>query len=295
MNKQVTGCIIGILVGLCFILSGKFLEKVIPLLSAMAAMGSCYVAWQVRETNNKQSEAKLRSDLYCLVIQLSSLEHYLQSLYELHDIDTEKDTFLIMNNIKNINKNIIDINKEYFYNFKYDEEILISISEFSREYSIWKAYKIISNENIFTEIEYINKVRLSTIKILEKIKNIYFNDYNLLQIIKPILCNIDKVKEQIKNYEQYNDNYGYNYIAGNLHFLFSKVFNYSPAEKECIVNKLFYFYLIYQVCEGRYNREKIMLFKEEITTINDINGIKKFFDTIITDYSLNYSLNLANK
>ena len=76
----------------------SYLKSIIsfsPLLAAIAALASCYVAWTVKNTNERRETAKFKSDLYCILTSLISFDRYLHMTYDTRNIATQNDAIFI--------------------------------------------------------------------------------------------------------------------------------------------------------------------------------------------------------
>lgn len=215
-----------------------YLDSIIPfapLLSAIAALSSCYVAWTVKNTNKSKETAKFKSDLYCVFTNLISIEHYLQMAYNTRNIATQSDTILIINSIKNISKQTISINNNCFYNDQLTAASLQEICRFFQEYTIWQGWKIIDDIDIFQELRLIYSVRISALNALKTLFSDYSSDKRVEKIIGD-LTNIDTIISNISHCHNFGK-----FISANLSLIFYENLlfkSYSDKEKQNIVVSL---------------------------------------------------------
>ena len=75
--------------------------------------------------------------------------------------------------IKSLDKNILDYNRNYFYNDEYDEKVLQKTAAFVQRYVAWKGYHCAIELDVFSEMNLIIALQRSAIETILKIQSVY--------------------------------------------------------------------------------------------------------------------------
>lgn len=86
---------------------------------------------------------------------------------------TLEDCLNIVKKIKSLDKNILDYNRDYFYNDEYDEKVLQKTAAFVQRYVAWKGYHCAIELDVFSEMNLIIALQRSAIETILKIQSVY--------------------------------------------------------------------------------------------------------------------------
>lgn len=243
--------------------------------SAIAAICSLVVSIIVYRFDKKKEKAKIKSDLYAMVVHLSGFVNYVTVLYNYHNIDNITVVQGIINKILNVDKTILDSKDEFYYNSDFDSEILSKVECFFAQYMGWKAFDITTREEIFLESQNLYMLQLLALNILKYIREYYINDEKINEIISPILKDYDKIKKDSDKFMR-----NIQYIGDNLRLILSSErmqdelleslgfdSEYWPILRDRIIDQCFKIILIDSIQDNIYKNAKSFLFNKNIVDI----------------------------
>ena len=140
--------------------------------SAVAAIFSFLLSVYLVVYNNWKNKKKANSELYALISILIGFVDFVQYIF-FHNTTTLRDAIDIVNKIKSLDKNILDYNRDYFYNDEYDEKVLQKTAAFVQRYVAWKGYHCAIELDVFSEMNLIIALQRSAIETISEISSVY--------------------------------------------------------------------------------------------------------------------------
>ena len=101
--------------------------------SAVAAIFSFLLSVYLVVYNDWKNKKKANTELYALISILIGFVDFVQNTF-FHNTATLEDCLNIVKKIKSLDKNILDYNRDYFYNDEYDEKVLQKKAAFLKRY-----------------------------------------------------------------------------------------------------------------------------------------------------------------
>lgn len=257
----------------------KRITFITPIISSIGAIGSFIVAYLVKKNNGKTAEHKKISDLYCIVIQLSSIVQFFTNLYDLHNTANLKDIERLIDKLMHLDKSILDTTKPYFYNNRFNTDVLSKINLFMNDYSAWKGWTSYNETEILTEFALISYLKVSALQVIKTIQYTE-KDEKILYLLKEQSLSIDECIKQYKN-----DVENAKYVGDNLYTLFLLPrYQYNQKQQKNIVLNIVKIYLSSEIDTGNYIKEKELIFKskEIFDEYYNVKQMKNFLDSLIT-------------
>ncbi len=190
-------------------------------LSTIAALCSAAVAILTFYNNEKSSENAMRSDLYLTISQFVSFANWITIRLRYHDY-TKDNLMGLYTSIGGFERNIIDDTKSFFFNDKFDLEVVENIGKAISQYKSWKSFNIIVPEEIFLYLSLLFEAECTVLKTLKQIDTKYANDERVAQMIKPLYSASDEnnnIDRKIDHADKYSDKL--KYICNNLTLIFT--------------------------------------------------------------------------
>lgn len=150
--------------------------------SAVAAIFSFLLSVYLVVYNNWKNKKKANSELYALISILIGFVDFVQYIF-FHNTTTLRDAIDIVNKIKSLDKNILDYNKDYFYNDEYDKNVLQKTAVFIQRYVAWRGYHCVIDLDVFSEINLTIALQRSAIETLLEIESVYKKENNKISIL----------------------------------------------------------------------------------------------------------------
>ena len=122
--------------------------------------------------NDWKNKKKANTELYALISILIGFVDFVQNTF-FHNTATLEDCLNIVKKIKSLDKNILDYNRDYFYNDEYDEKVLQKTAAFVQRYVAWKGYHCAIELDVFSEMNLIIALQRSAIETILKIQSVY--------------------------------------------------------------------------------------------------------------------------
>ena len=140
--------------------------------SAVAAIFSFLLSVYLVVYNDWKNKKKANTELYALISILIGFVDFVQNTF-FHNTATLEDCLNIVKKIKSLDKNILDYNRDYFYNDEYDEKVLQKTAAFVQRYVAWKGYHCAIELDVFSEMNLIIALQRSAIETILKIQSVY--------------------------------------------------------------------------------------------------------------------------
>ncbi|WP_270399824.1 hypothetical protein [Mitsuokella multacida] len=190
-------------------------------LSTIAALCSAVVAILTFYNNEKSSKKAMRSDLYLTISQFVSFANWITIRLRYHDY-TNDNLIGLYTSIGSFERDIIDDTKSFFFNDKFDLEVVENVGKAISQYKSWKSFNIIVPEEIFLYLSLLFEAECTVLKTLKQIDAKYANDERVAQMIKPLYS----ASDENNNIDRSIDHAGkcldkLKYICNNLTFIFT--------------------------------------------------------------------------
>ena len=140
--------------------------------SAVAAIFSFLLSDYLVVYNDWKNKKKAYTELYALISILIGLVDLVQNTF-FHNTATLEDCLNIVKKIKSLDKNILDYNRDYFYNDEYDEKVLQKTAAFVQRYVAWKGYHCAIELDVLSEMNFIIALQSSAIETISAISSAY--------------------------------------------------------------------------------------------------------------------------
>lgn len=194
----------------------SFLEWLYPKnLSAVAAVCSACTAIFMYRFTVKQNQREWKSDLYNVIMHLAGFANYVQVLCQYHD-STPLDMEMVVQKLCDENKNILSMEQKFYFNDKFDEQVISDIGQFMEQYLAWQAFHIGKIEEVFLEIDIMLEVQEKAIHALGTIKNYYRRNKKISNVINRTCCHFDDISDSCNSLRN-----NLRYISRNLSYVFS--------------------------------------------------------------------------
>lgn len=170
---------------------------------------------QKKLIEEKEKEIEL-SNLICVITQLGGFVNYLQYFCKFNSAYDSNEYGGIVERIAHIDKNVLDISQQFFYNNNLHEEVKVKLYSFIENYVGWKGFKPLLYAETFNELNLIIDLQKDAIEVLDEILKCYDQEPQIINLIS----NIAVVRKEI--YDQCNDDQkNMKYIGPNLLYLFN--------------------------------------------------------------------------
>lgn len=185
----------------------------------IGALGAFYCAYYAanknKELDKATKEKKTLDDLYYVVTQLSGFINYFQFACKMNSAFSTQDYQNILNKIKTVDKNILDISQPFFYNSEVKDKVKIELCKFIEDYIGWKGYGALLPVEGLVEYTLINEMEIDAVDCLNEIKAQYSCSKTLANYIDEVAGARENIK---KTCLETNDSM--KTIVQNLTFLF---------------------------------------------------------------------------
>lgn len=160
-------------------------------ISAIAAFFSAVVASLTFYNNRKSSENTMHSDLYLTISQLVAFANWIIIRLRYHDY-TRDNLLGLYTSIVGFERDIIDDTKPFFFNDKFDLDVVENISKSISQYKSWKSFNIIVPEEIFLYLSLLFEAECTVLKTLKQIGIKYADDERVAKMIEPLYSTSDE-------------------------------------------------------------------------------------------------------
>lgn len=201
-------------------------------ISAIAAFFSAVVAIFTFYNNRKSSENTMHSDLYLTISQLVAFANWIIIRLRYHDY-TRDNLLGLYTSIVGFERDIIDDTKPFFFNDKFDLDVVENISKSISQYKSWKSFNIIVPEEIFLYLSLLFEAECTVLKTLKQIGIKYANDERVAKMIELLYSTSDENNNIDKRIIHASENADkLEYICNNLTLIFTNE-NISSELSKC--------------------------------------------------------------
>lgn len=174
----------------------------------------------------------MHSDLYLTISQLVAFANWIIIRLRYHDY-TRDNLLGLYTSIVGFERDIIDDTKPFFFNDKFDLDVVENISKSISQYKSWKSFNIIVPEEIFLYLSLLFEAECTVLKTLKQIGIKYANDERVAKMIEPLYSTSDENNNIDKRIIHASENADkLEYICNNLTLIFTNE-NISSELSKC--------------------------------------------------------------